>query len=180
MTRQMTRQMTLRIVGLALAGLIVAGCTSTKQKAEPVTPATTPPPAVEQPAPPPAEPPKAAVNGPVDENGNAVGSTIYFDFDSANINAEGQKLVGYHAKYLSANGGQKVSIEGNCDERGTPEYNLALGERRANAVKEGLVGGGVGAGQLDSVSFGEEKPVDAGHDESAWSKNRRAELNYKR
>ena len=175
----MNRQMTLRIVGLAFAGIIVAGCQSTAKKAEPAPAPVAPPPAVEQPAPAPPEPPKAAINGPVDENGNAVGSTIYFDFDSANINAEGQKLVGYHAKYLSANSSQKVSIEGNCDERGTPEYNLALGERRANAVKEGLVGGGVGTGHLDTVSFGEEKPVDPGHDESAWSKNRRAELNYK-
>lgn len=175
----MNKTISVRVLGLVFAGLVIAGCSSTAKKVEP-PPAPTPPPAVVQPPPPPPPPPKPAVTGPVDDNGNAVGNTVYFDYDSAAINGDGQKLVGYHAKYLSSNNSQKVLVEGNCDERGTREYNLALGERRSGAVKEALVAGGAQGAQLETTSWGEEKPVDPGHDESAWSKNRRAELTYRR
>ena len=176
----MNKQMTVRVLGLLFAGLVVAGCTSTAKKVEPPPPPPPPPVVVQPPPPPPPPPPKPAVNGPVDDNGNPVGNTVYFEYDSAVIGADGQKLVGYHSKYLAANGSQKVLVEGNCDERGTREYNLALGERRAASVKEALVAGGVQGGQLETTSWGEEKPVDPGHDESAWSKNRRADLTYRR
>ena len=175
----MNKRMSVQMLGLLFAGLIIAGCQTAAKKVEP-TPTPTPQPAAEStPTPPPPEEHKAAVNGPVDDNGNPVGNTVYFEYDSAAISADGQKLVGYHAKYLSSNDGQKVLVEGNCDERGTREYNLALGERRSAAVKEALVAGGVKGGQLETTSWGEEKPVDPGHDESAWSKNRRAELTYR-
>lgn len=175
----MNKRMTVRVLGLLLAGVVVAGCQTAAKKVEP-TPTPTPPPVVEAPKPAPVAEAKPVVNGPVDDNGNPVGNTVYFDYDSAAINGDGQKLIGFHAKYLSANGSQKVLVEGNCDERGTPEYNLALGERRAAAVKEALVAGGVQGGALETTSWGEEKAVDPGHDESAWSKNRRAELTYRR
>ena len=84
-----------------------------------------------------------------------------------------------HADFLRANRNRSIMVEGHCDERGTREYNLALGERRSNAVRSFLMSDGVRDGQIETVSYGEERPVDVGHDESAWSKNRRAELIYR-
>ena len=84
-----------------------------------------------------------------------------------------------HADYLRDFRNRSIVIEGHCDERGTREYNLALGERRAQAVQSYLTSAGVRASQIDTVSYGEERPEDPGHDESAWSKNRRAEMTYR-
>ena len=100
---------------------------------------------------------------------------IYFDYDKSNIKPEFEAVISLNAETLLANE-DKVTIEGHADERGTNEYNLALGQRRAEAVRKALIAAGVPASQLSTVSFGEERPVDMGHDESAWSKNRRSEL----
>lgn len=103
---------------------------------------------------------------------------IYFNFDDADIRPEFAELLKAHADYLVKNPGVNVRIEGHTDERGTPEYNIALGERRANAVKQYLMNLGVPASQMSTVSYGEEMPLDTGHNEEAWAKNRRAVLVY--
>jgi len=101
---------------------------------------------------------------------------IYFAFDSSDITGDGQTLIDGWAAYLSANADAKVRLEGHCDERGTREYNVGLGERRANAVLQALASRGVSSRQISVSSFGEERPVSSGHDESAWQQNRRVEI----
>ena len=103
---------------------------------------------------------------------------VYFEFDDSTVKAQYQDLLKAHAWYLSRNPATQVVVEGHCDERGTPEYNLALGERRGNSVKDILISYGVNASQIRVVSYGEEKPKNPGHTESAWEENRRAVLSY--
>lgn len=105
--------------------------------------------------------------------------SIYFDLDKYEVKDEYKDLVAAHAKYLVANRGFKVLLQGNTDERGSREYNLSLGQKRSDAVKRSLVLLGAKEDQVESVSLGEEKPKNAGHDESAWSENRRADILYK-
>lgn len=105
-------------------------------------------------------------------------NTVYFGFDKYNIEGEYVQILDAHAAYLNATPASKVVVEGHTDERGTPEYNIALGQRRADAVKGFLAGKGVDAGKVSTVSYGEEKPAVLGHDEAAYSKNRRAVLAY--
>jgi peptidoglycan-associated lipoprotein len=104
--------------------------------------------------------------------------TIYFDFDRSEIKSVARDTIEMHAKYMTMNNSARVILEGHCDERGTVEYNLALGERRSNSVKRVLIANGVNPDQIETVSFGEERPSMPGHDESAWSKNRRVEFKY--
>jgi peptidoglycan-associated lipoprotein len=99
---------------------------------------------------------------------------VRFDFDQAVVREDGRKTCQVVAAYLKKNPRAKLLIEGHCDERGTAEYNLALGERRAVAVMNYLVSLGVPKGNLSTISFGEERPLDPGHDEGAWARNRRA------
>jgi len=101
---------------------------------------------------------------------------IYFDYDKADLKADAQATLENKAKFLQDNPSYSVTIEGNCDERGTNEYNLALGERRADAAKKFLNSLGISADRITTVSYGEEKPVASGHDETAWSQNRRDEF----
>jgi peptidoglycan-associated lipoprotein len=108
-----------------------------------------------------------------------VSRIIYFDYDSNEIKPEFRSLLEAHARYLKANARRHVVIEGNTDERGGSEYNLALGQRRSEAVRQALELLGVPTAQMESVSFGKEKPAVDGHDESAWSQNRRAEIAYR-
>ena len=98
---------------------------------------------------------------------------IYFDFDRAELKPESRDILKAKADWLKAHPNFSVRIEGHCDERGTNEYNIALGERRANAAWKYLNALGISGDQMDTVSYGEERPVDQGHDEAAWSKNRR-------
>jgi peptidoglycan-associated lipoprotein len=102
--------------------------------------------------------------------------TIYFAFDSSEITGEGQAVVDGWAAYLSANPSARIKLEGHCDERGTREYNIALGERRANAVLQAMASRGVAERQVSVTSYGEERPVSSGHDEAAWQQNRRVEI----
>jgi peptidoglycan-associated lipoprotein len=99
---------------------------------------------------------------------------IFFDFDRATIRAEDRKILERNAEWLKANPKAKILIEGHCDERGTIEYNLALGDKRANAVRNYLISLGVDPTRMATISYGEEKPFDPGHNEEAWAKNRRA------
>ncbi len=114
------------------------------------------------------------VLGPVN-----VDKVIYFDFDSYTLRPDAQPVVQAHADYLRNNKDKKISLEGNTDERGGSEYNLALGQKRADAVKKALSLLGVSESQIESVSFGKEKPAVQGADESAFAKNRRVELSYR-
>ena len=100
-------------------------------------------------------------------------NTIHFAFDSAAIKKSEQANIASVASALSANAADKLLIEGNCDERGTEEYNRALGERRALAAREALAKAGVSADRIRTISYGKDKPAETGHDEAAWSKNRR-------
>jgi peptidoglycan-associated lipoprotein len=109
-----------------------------------------------------------------------VARIIYFDYDSYVIKPQFQTLLDSHARFLKANNVRRVSIEGHTDERGGREYNLALGQRRSEAVRRALGLLGVPDGQVEAVSFGKEKPAAMGSDEAAWSQNRRAEIVYRR
>ncbi|ANS85901.1 peptidoglycan-associated lipoprotein Pal [Vibrio scophthalmi] len=125
---------------------------------------------------------------PIDQNGQLSeqelkdqvmqASTIYFAFDNATIASDYEKVLALHAAYLSSNPALKVTVEGHADERGTPEYNIALGERRAQAVSMYLQALGVNADQIAIVSYGEEKPLVLGQSDEAYAKNRRAVLVY--
>lgn len=102
--------------------------------------------------------------------------TVHFDFDKYNIRSEDAELLKRNAKWLRANTGARIRIEGHADERGETEYNLALGDKRARSVKDFLISLGVDGSRLKIISYGEERPAIQGHNESAWSKNRRAEF----
>jgi peptidoglycan-associated lipoprotein len=102
-----------------------------------------------------------------------VNEDINFEFDKSVLLPEAQDILRSKAKFLQDNPDIKTTIEGHCDERGTNDYNMALGDRRANSAKQFLIDLGIDAARLDTISYGEEKPVDAGHNEEAWAKNRR-------
>jgi len=104
--------------------------------------------------------------------------TVYFDFDSYVVKDEYKPLIEAHARYLQANRGTRMTVQGNADERGSREYNIALGQRRADAVKKMMMLYGAGEVQIETVSFGKEKPRVEGHDEGAWAQNRRDEIIY--
>ncbi|WP_372965431.1 peptidoglycan-associated lipoprotein Pal [Marinobacter sp.] len=106
-------------------------------------------------------------------------TTFYFDFDTSEIKQDARDALVAHARYLSSNPRQQLRLEGHADERGSKEYNLALGERRAKAVERFLVVNGASRGQIETVSYGEEKPAVRGSSESAWAQNRRVELIFK-
>jgi peptidoglycan-associated lipoprotein len=120
----------------------------------------------------------AASAGNGSESGNASDTgelnTAYFDFDSFKLNNEARDALKKDADWLKSNANATVQIEGHCDERGTTEYNLALGEKRANAARSYLLKLGITKSRLSVISYGKERPADPGHDESAWGKNRRA------
>jgi len=174
----------MRIAQLMLivtAGLALAGCPKKPQTipdagSQPVTPSTT-----------------TGGTNEGDVNGSAlgadqaalaeaqrVGTIVYFDYDRAEIKPEYVAIVAAHAKYLNGNASRKVRLEGHSDERGSREYNIGLGERRAQAVRRALMLQGVTEAQITTVSYGEERPAVQGSDESAYSKNRRVELVYGR
>ena len=120
------------------------------------------------------DPTAGTAQGPV-----GVARIIYFDYDSNEIKPQFQQLIEAHARYLKASSARHVVIEGHTDERGGSEYNLALGQRRAEAVRRALGLLGVSDAQVEAVSMGKEKPAIEGHDEAAWQQNRRAEIAYR-
>ena len=178
----------MRILFTASAtALLVSGCASTKleEKPAPVVEQSKPP--APAPAPAPAPPPVAKVEAPppppVDPLNDPVGvlakRSVYFDFDKSLIKVDYQPLIEAHGRYLVEHNARQVRIEGNCDERGGREYNLALGQRRADAVRERMELVGVVAARIETISLGKEKPKATGHDEAAWAENRRADLVYR-
>jgi len=151
------------LVGIALVSLTVVGCTN-DEKAPGSLPESS---KVNEPAAPP----------PVDSQAQSFkAETVYFAFDDYTLTKEAHTALNSFGDHLKAHKSAQVQIEGHCDERGSVEYNLALGEKRAQSVKAYLASLGVEAGRLQTISFGEEKPAVEGHDDSAWSKNRRAEF----
>ncbi|CAN7455532.1 MULTISPECIES: peptidoglycan-associated lipoprotein Pal [Burkholderiaceae] len=113
-----------------------------------------------------------------DPNSPLAKRSIYFDFDSYAVRDDYQPLLQQHAQYLKSHPDRHVLIQGNTDERGTSEYNLALGQKRAEAVRRAMSLLGVADSQMEAVSLGKEKPQATGHDESSWAQNRRADLAY--
>jgi len=113
-----------------------------------------------------------------DPNNPLSKQTIYFELDSSQVRQEFVPVVAAHARYLASHPNQRVILAGHADERGSSEYNIALGEQRAKSVERMMRTQGVTAGQLEIVSYGEEKPSVSGHDESAWQMNRRVEIGY--
>jgi peptidoglycan-associated lipoprotein len=104
--------------------------------------------------------------------------SVYFDFDSFVVKDEYRPIVEAHARYLAANRGARMTIQGNTDERGSREYNIALGQKRADAIKRTMTLLGAQEAQIETVSFGKEKPKNPGHDEAAWAENRRGDILY--
>ena len=144
--------------------------------APPPAPAPEPPRIVETPVVPPAPaPPPAPLAAPAPPPPPAPVplKDVFFDYDKAMVRDDQKAALNENVTWLKANSGAKVLLEGHCDERGTAEYNLALGERRAKAVKDYLVGAGIAADRVSTISYGEERPFVLGHDESAWKWNRR-------
>lgn len=169
------------LIGLFLAALVISGCSSTAtapvEQQEPVAE----PPVAAAPVEEVQEPEDFAEDGvtPLDANGRPLSRNFYFGYDEAILNPADLAALEMHAQILRRNADKRVVIEGHCDERGTREYNLALGERRANVVASFLTSAGVRSRQIESVSYGEERPADPGHTESAWALNRRAVLSYR-
>ena len=161
-------------LSLIAASITLAGCASTPKELppQPVAASTSTrdaPPMPSQPQP----------IGPVpgsqaDFLASVISDTVHFDYDKYAIDGESQGILRSQAQWLVRYPAKSITIEGHCDERGTREYNLALGERRANAAKNYLVGLGVDASRVTTVSYGKERPVALGSDETAWAKNRRA------
>jgi peptidoglycan-associated lipoprotein len=164
------------LTAVLVASLIgFAGCGTSQKKEEP-----------------PAPPQNTAATSGVDNANATLDSTesqgpsgellskriVYFDFDKSDIRADSQSVVAAHAAYLAKNPSQKVRLEGHADERGSREYNIGLGERRAQAVRRALLLQGVAEVQLSTVSYGEERPAVAGSDEQAYALNRRVEIVY--
>ncbi|MCG6871810.1 MAG: peptidoglycan-associated lipoprotein Pal [Gammaproteobacteria bacterium] len=160
------------ILGLLAAPLVVAGC-SNKNKTKPEA----------------AGPGGASISGG-DGTGSLDGQqfgsqqellaqrTVYFELDSASLDPQSQAVIEAHARHLAANGSIRVVLEGHADERGSREYNLALGERRARSVSRLMNSLGVDSGRISETSYGEERPAAVGHDESSWRLNRRVEILY--
>jgi peptidoglycan-associated lipoprotein len=114
-----------------------------------------------------------------DPNSPLAKRSVYFDYDSNSVKDEYRTLVQAHSRYMTADKrDSRMRIEGNCDERGSREYNLALGQRRAEAMKRMMTVMGVTDGRIETVSYGEEKPASPGHEENAWAQNRRADIKY--
>lgn len=165
-------------VRLALVGVAAASLAACAKKEKPSFPVTQAP---AQQAPrtelPPAQPDvgqqtTAPIPGSAQDFIVNVGDRVYFDTDSHDVRADAQPILDAQAGWLTRYPSVRVRIEGNADERGTREYNLALGARRANAIREFLVGRGVTADRVSTISFGKEQPIDAGSGEEAWQKNR--------
>ncbi len=150
---------------IAAVAFSVAGCASKP------APAPTPPPVVEAPPPPVSS---TVVPGSLADFQQAAGDFVYFEYDQSTLSPEARATLERQAAWLKTYTGVKILVEGNCDERGTREYNLALGARRASAARDYLVSLGVPGDRLSTISYGKERPIDPSSNETAWSRNRNA------
>lgn len=125
------------------------------------------------------QPPTSSKLDPLKDPANPLSKRIiYFDYDKDSVKPEFASVLQAHASYLSQNRNRKIRLEGHADERGSREYNMALGQRRSDAVRRAIGVLGVGGERIETISYGEDKPRAQGHDESAWSQNRRVEIVY--
>ncbi|WP_018295321.1 peptidoglycan-associated lipoprotein Pal [Mariprofundus ferrooxydans] len=150
------------MVALAAAALLFAGCSKKMEVAPETKPAS-----------------QAQVVQPVATTTSVTKpstNAVYFAFDSSALDASARATLDGYAAWLNANNSENITIEGNCDERGSREYNLALGQRRADSVRDYLTANGIAAGRIDTVSFGEERPVCKGTGEACWAQNRRGDI----
>lgn len=177
-----------RILGLAIVLFVLGGCASepkstATETAQPVAAETTAP-AAETVTPSNAESsglgaPAPVQMDPLDDPGSPLAQrVVYFDFDKSVIRPEFRDQIVAHGEYLANHPSTQLRLEGHCDERGTRAYNLALGERRAKAVRDLLLLTGASTGQIEAISYGEERPAVEGHNEAAWAKNRRVVFDY--
>ncbi|HUR87719.1 MAG TPA: peptidoglycan-associated lipoprotein Pal [Ramlibacter sp.] len=167
-------------LGFAMAlAMALAGCSSTPLNEAPVDNKSA---QTTQPQPPSQTQIAQVQTGSTNSNEQGpqgVARLVYFDFDSNVIKPEYQSIIDGHARFLRQNPSRHIFLEGHTDDRGGREYNLALGQRRAESVRSALKLLGVQDTQMEAVSFGKEKPADPGHDENAWAKNRRVEIVYR-
>jgi len=178
------------VLVLSVAALVAVGCAkkqTVKSEGAPAAPVAASAPAAVSEAPVKAPPPAPVAAAPAEQPPPAMApgvavteekisnfDDVLFDFDKSDVKENGRKTCQVVADYLKKHPQARMQIEGHCDERGTAEYNMALGDRRATAVMTYLVSLGVPKAALSTVSFGKEKPLDPGHNEEAWAKNRRA------
>ena len=163
---------------VAMLSLVVvcgfaAGC-ARKAKVAPPTPAPTPPVVAPVDTTPPPTPPPPPPQPPAFSSSDL--KPAFFDFDSYALRDDARAALDADARMLRDHASVSITVEGHCDERGTVEYNQALGERRATAARDYLVAAGIDAGRIQVISYGKERPFEEGHDESAWAQNRRAQL----
>jgi peptidoglycan-associated lipoprotein len=168
---------------LAAAALAIAGCAKEEKPAEVTqstqgTGTTTKPGSTNIAKPAVTDRTTGTEGGDWKSNPTLAKRSVYFDYDSNAVKDEYQSVVQNHSRYLAPKRDMRIRIEGNTDERGSREYNLALGQRRAEAVKKVMTVLGVQDGRIETVSYGEEKPQSPGHDEQAWAQNRRADIKY--
>lgn len=167
---------------LATAAVAVAACASNPPPEPPPTPMASAP-MVTPPVQPPTAPPRATPppSGPMagSKADFAVKATdrVYFDYDAYNLDSDDQRSLSSQIAWLKQFPSTRVEVQGHADERGTRDYNIALGERRAQSVKSFLVAQGIAEGRIQTISFGKDKPLDMGHDEAAWSRNRNSYTN---
>ena len=176
MSHSLSSRTLVRLAMVGVAAVSLAAC-STKSKPTPAYPTTQQSTAPQTPLPP-SQPgavsgqPTGALPGSAQDFVVNVGDRVYFDTDAHDIRDDAASILDAQSNWLRRYPGVRIRIEGNADERGTREYNLALGARRANAVRDFLVGRGVTADRISTISFGKEQPIDPGSDEDAWQKNR--------
>jgi len=166
------------LISILLANLLAACASQKPVEPEAAAPEPAPAPVAEAPAPAPAPAPVVEVDPLNDPNSLLAKRSTYYPFDVSVVQEADKPIVQAHANYLSEHPNRKVRLEGNCDERGSNEYNLGLGNRRANGVKQMLLLGGARESQIETVSYGEEKPRCTDHNEACWKQNRRTDIRY--
>ena len=178
---QMQKSRLNNLLGLLLAAFVLAGCSSTSNEPVPEPAPVEQPAQVQPPAPEPEPEPSDfdSAGNALGPDGSPLSRTFYFGYDKAVIKPADLASLEMHAQVLRRHPSSSIVLEGHCDERGTREYNLALGERRADSIRSFLTSAGVSPRQIETVSYGEEQPSDPGHSDSAWERNRRAVLSYR-
>ena len=160
--------MKLRYLSVVAVAVMLAACSTPKKETGGAAPAAAPPPPAAAPA-----PPKGPAPDSIEYFNTVVGNMVGFDFDKYDLSASAQAILKGQAAWLNQYPTRTLTVEGHCDERGTREYNLGLGDRRANSVKQFLVAQGVNANRIKTISYGKERPLCVTSDETCWGKNRR-------
>jgi peptidoglycan-associated lipoprotein len=174
---RLNSQVIFRTAAIGLVAASLAACASRQPPPPAETPYTPPPAAPAPPPPPPPAPPPATVGvvpGSLEDFVASAGDRVYFDLDQYSLRSDAQATLERQAQWLARYPQVMIRIEGNADERGTREYNLALGSRRAESVRAFLSGRGVAASRITTISYGKERPIDGGSNEEAWARNRNA------